>query len=236
MTRFSRRDFLKMAALTPAALSFSQTIPLPILGDNSPNMIVLVFDALTANNLSLFGYPRKTSPNLERLAARSTVYHSHYSAGSFTIPGTASLLTGLYPWTHRAINEEGQVARAFLDKNIFSLLGKSYDRAGFGQNVWAELLLSEFRSGLDVHLPPGSFGVRNQMAGPLFKNDEPVSYYAYDDFLYRLGDSPKSLVFGLFDRSLFGFKLRSINTDDYPRNIPHSDNYKIYYKLDDVFR
>jgi len=144
MVHISRRDFLKMAAMAPAALAFSQMIAPGPLGTNSPNIIVLVFDAMSADNLSLYGYRRKTTPNFERLAQRSTVYHSHYSAGSFTIPGTASLLTGMYPWTHRAINEEGQVAPAFVENNIFSLLGKSYDRAGFGQNVWRSCSSASF--------------------------------------------------------------------------------------------
>jgi len=236
MTRLSRRDFLKLAAMAPAALAFSQTIAPSPLGTNSPNIIVLVFDAMSADNLSLYGYRRKTSPNFERLAQRSTVYHSHYSAGNFTTPGTASLLTGLYPWTHRAINQEGQVAPAFVDKNIFSLFGKSFDRAGYGQNVWAELLLSEFHSNLDVHLPPSAFSAREQMLGTLLKNDTPASYYAYDDFLYQLGDPPKSLIFGLLDRMLFGFRLRSISTDGYVHGVPNAGIYKIYYQLDEAFR
>jgi arylsulfatase A-like enzyme len=231
----SRRDFLKLAAMAPAALAFSQTIMPSPLGGNSPNIIVLVFDAMSANNLSLYGYPRKTSPNFERLAQRSTVYHSHYSAGSFTTSGTASLLTGLYPWTHRAISINGQVAPAFAAKNIFSLFGNSYDRAGFGQNFLAELLLSEFRSNLDVHLPPASFSVREQMLGTFFKNDTPASYYALDDFLFRSSDSPRSLIFGLIERALFGFRLRSISTVGYTDMLPHTD-YKVYYRLEDVFR
>src|SRR5271169_234867 len=121
MTRLSRRQFLKAAAMAPAALAFSQKIAPNPFGPTSPNIIVLVFDAMSADNLSLYGYERKTSPNFERLAQRSSVYHSHYSAGSFTTSGTASLLTGLYPWTHRAIDEGGQVAPAFVEKNIFSL-------------------------------------------------------------------------------------------------------------------
>ncbi|MGA7192715.1 MAG: twin-arginine translocation signal domain-containing protein, partial [Anaerolineales bacterium] len=67
MTRLSRRDFLKLAAMAPAALAFSQTIVPSPLGVNSPNIIVMVFDAMSADNLSLYGYPRKTTPNFERL-------------------------------------------------------------------------------------------------------------------------------------------------------------------------
>ncbi len=235
MAYLNRREFLKMAAMVPAALAFSQVIAPSPLGTDSPNIIVMVFDAMSADNLSLYGYPRNTSPNIERLAQRSTVYHSHYSAGSFTTSGTASLLTGLYPWTHRAISINGQVAPAFVDKNIFSLFGKSYDRAGFGQNFLAELLLSEFRSNLDVHLPPSAFSVRQQVLGSIFKNDTPASYYALDDFLFRTSDSPRSTIFGLIERGILGFRLNSISTVGYSNNIPHTD-YKIYYRLDDVFR
>ncbi|HUI90532.1 MAG TPA: sulfatase-like hydrolase/transferase [Anaerolineales bacterium] len=233
MARLSRREFLKLAAGAPAALAFSQTLVPSPPGTNSPNIIVLVFDAMSADNLSLYGYPRKTSPNFERLAQRSTVYHSHYSAGSFTTSGTASLLTGLYPWTHRAISINGQVAPAFADKNIFALMGNSYDRAGFGQNFLAELLLSEFRSNLDIHLPPDSFSVRGQVFGASFK-DTPASYYALDDFLFRLSDSPRSPLLGLIERALFGFRLQSISTTGYVDSLPHTD-YKIYYRLQDIF-
>ncbi len=236
MTRLSRRDFLKLAAMAPAALAFSQTIVPSPLGMNSPNIIVLVFDAMSADNLSLYGYPRKTTPNFERLAQRSTVYHSHYSAGTFTTPGTASLLTGLYPWTHRAINYEGQIASAFTERNIFSLVGRSYDRAGFGQNVWAELLLAEFHSDLDVRIPPGTFSMKEQLWGSLFTNDSPIGYYANDSFLYLLNEFPKSLIFGLLDRILSGYRLRSISNNGYVDNAPSAGIYKIYFRLDEVFQ
>ena len=113
-------------------------------------------------------------------------------------------------------------------------MGNSYDRAGFGQNFLAELLLSEVRSNLDVHLSPASFSVREQMVGSTFGNDTPTSYYALDDFLFRSSNSPRSLIFGLIERALFGFRLKSISTAGYSDNIPHTD-YKIYYRLEDVF-
>ena len=109
MHLFSRRDFLKLSALIPISaalppwakkLHFSEKIS----EINSPtNIIIVLFDAMSARNLSVYGYPRNTTPNLVRFASRANVYHSHYSAGNFTTPGTTSLLTGLYPWTHRAI-------------------------------------------------------------------------------------------------------------------------------------
>jgi len=64
-----------------------------------PNVLVIVFDTLSAAHTSVDGYPRRTTPHLERFAERATVYHRHHSAGNFANPGTASLLTGAYPWS-----------------------------------------------------------------------------------------------------------------------------------------
>src|SRR5512144_1796135 len=99
----NRRDFLKLAGMLPVSLAAPRwTRRLPEVGAPG-NVIVVVFDAWTAFNVSLYGYPRQTMPNLERLAQRAIVYHDHYAGGNFTTPGTASLLTGTYPWSHRAI-------------------------------------------------------------------------------------------------------------------------------------
>jgi len=108
MFRLSRRDFLKLSALLPASPgdpaldTKSDPNGKPAQQGSPQNIIILLFDAMSARDLSVYGYPRNTTPNLMRFANRANVYHSHYSAGNFTIPGTTSLLTGLYPWTHRA--------------------------------------------------------------------------------------------------------------------------------------
>src|SRR5260370_40868318 len=120
MPRLTRRDFLKLSALLPAGLAVrpwisNLAVPGRIGQANPPkNVFIILFDAMSARNLSLYGYPRDTTPNLIRFANRANVYHSHYSAGNFTIPGTTSLLSGLYPWTHRAINGSGLMARELV--------------------------------------------------------------------------------------------------------------------------
>ena len=103
-SKFSRRDFLKLLALTPAALAAQPLLSLPAkrLDSTTPNVLIFVFDAWAASNVQFYGYPRLTMPSLGRFAERAFVYHNHYSAGCFTVPGTGSLLTSLHPWTHRA--------------------------------------------------------------------------------------------------------------------------------------
>lgn len=142
MSKFSRRDFLKLAALTPAALSFSK-FAYPKLSIKShqnldaPNVIFIVFDTMSAYHLSVYNYIRKTTPNLERFAKRANIYNAHYSAGNFTIPGTSSMLTGMYPWEHRAMHLSGQIARELTSRNIFELIGNQYHRFAFSQNIWS---------------------------------------------------------------------------------------------------
>lgn len=62
----------------------------------------MVCDTLRADHLSLYGYSRPTSPNLEELAQRSTVYHRAQAAAPWTLPSHASMFTGLYPSEHGA--------------------------------------------------------------------------------------------------------------------------------------
>lgn len=93
----NRRDFLKLLALLPPSLLLPQVIQQPLRAAADPmakNVLIIVFDTLSAANISAYGYPRATMPNLARIAERATVYHNHYSGGNFTTPGTSSLLTG----------------------------------------------------------------------------------------------------------------------------------------------
>lgn len=236
----NRRSFLKLAgAAAPAML-------LPKLGslieskskfdsNNYPNIIIILFDAMSARNLSVYGYQRPTSPNLERFAERATVYHEHYSGGNYTIPGTASLLTGTYPWTNRAINHSGKVANHLVRNNIFYTLGKDYYRLAFTQNIWAHLILTQFRSDIDKVLSPGTFGELNYLLSHYFPNDENMAARALDDFLFKMDSLPASLIFGPLQRALYFRDSARLETTGYPRGLPQNVNYPLYFRLKNVF-
>ncbi len=64
------------------------------------NLLFVVVDTLRADHVGLYGYPRDTTPNLDRLAEDSLVFSQAISQSSWTMPATASLLTGLYPPEH----------------------------------------------------------------------------------------------------------------------------------------
>lgn len=69
-----------------------------------PNIVLIVLDTVRADHMSVYGYGRKTTPGLERFAARATLYRYAFAASNFTLPSHASIFTGLDPRTHGATN------------------------------------------------------------------------------------------------------------------------------------
>ena len=240
MSKLSRRDFLKLTSALSGALALSKITPkfsFPNSASNAsrPNILIFVFDAMSAKNLSVYGYHRKTSPNFERFAQRATVYNAHYSAGSFTVPGTASLLTGLYPWTHRAINDAGLIARNLVDRNIFRLVGEQYTRLAFAQNLWPNYFFGQFQKDIDRILPSGSFSQVDYTFGEKFDKDILTSQRVFDDFFFSQGTPPKSLIFSLLERILLHRTLAHTNQGGYPNGLPQNHQYPIYFRLPNVF-
>ncbi len=76
------------------------TSRLPAAPPGSPNILIIVVDTLRADHLSIYGYKRATSPNLERIAANAVLFEHAIAPSSWTLPSHASLLTGLYPHQH----------------------------------------------------------------------------------------------------------------------------------------
>ena len=67
---------------------------------NPPNIILILMDTAGAKHMSIYGYHRRTTPQLERLAEKATVFSRCFAPGSWTLPSHASLFTGLYPSEH----------------------------------------------------------------------------------------------------------------------------------------
>lgn len=240
MSKISRRSFMKLigaatpAILFPAVTSWAERSLNQ--GDASkPNVIVLLFDAMSARNLSVYGYPRPTSTNLERFADHATVYHSHYSGGNYTIPGTASLLTGTYPWTSRAINYSGGVVPGVAGNNIFRAFGEDYHRLAFPQSMMANFIVSQFKADIDTFLPAGAFGKLDSLLSEYFPKDQNLALRALDDFMFKMDNKPASMVLGPVQWSLYYRDSARLPTEGYPRGLPHNVTYPLYFSLEDLF-
>ncbi len=230
--QLGRRDFLKWASLLPfLGVKWPGLVDQPrgfSRDSQAPNVLILVFDTLSARHVSLYGYQRETTPNLARFAERATVYHAHSAGGNFTSPGTASLLTGTYPWSHRAFHIQGTMSRLFEARNIFSLFGsKGYYRIAYTHNQAADALLYQLRQHLDERKEPRELSVLfHPVPDRLFPNDYNVARTAEAQFLRGgIGEDlwPSSLFLAWFYNTLWGQRAWSVKqklADAFPRGAP----------------
>jgi arylsulfatase A-like enzyme len=72
----------------------------PRLSADTP-VILVVVDTLRADRLSCYGCELTTSPNIDALANQSTLFSANATQANSTFPALTSILTGLYPRTHR---------------------------------------------------------------------------------------------------------------------------------------
>ena len=75
---------------------------LPDPAPGAANVLFIILDTVRARSLSLYGYERPTSPNLERLALRGVTFEHAIATSSWTLPSHASFFTGRHPHEHRA--------------------------------------------------------------------------------------------------------------------------------------
>jgi arylsulfatase A-like enzyme len=66
----------------------------PTAGRDAANVLLLILDTVRSGNLSLYGYARSTTPELEHFAQEGTVFNHAFSPASWTTPSHASIFTG----------------------------------------------------------------------------------------------------------------------------------------------
>ncbi len=65
---------------------------------DAPNVLLITLDTVRAANLGAYGYSRPTTPNLDRFAARGTVFERALTSSPWTLPSHGSMFTGR--WAH----------------------------------------------------------------------------------------------------------------------------------------
>ena len=66
-----------------------------------PNLLLITIDTLRPDHMSLYGYERSTTPELDRWFGDARIYHHAYTTEANTSPSIVSILTGLLPQRHR---------------------------------------------------------------------------------------------------------------------------------------
>jgi arylsulfatase A-like enzyme len=93
-----RREITNPAPLTPYV---PQVNPLREAAAGG-NLVICVIDAARADHVGCYGYPRDTTPNIDRIAQESIVFGRHFAQYAMTKPSTASLFTSQHADTHLA--------------------------------------------------------------------------------------------------------------------------------------
>lgn len=234
----TRREFLKLISLTPVGI-FSRPLSncLPKADVGAPNIIILVFDAWSQHHVSLYGYPRLTMPNLDRFAASATVYHNHYTAGTFTTVATSSLLTGLHPWSHRALQLGAIVTPQHAAHSIFSVLSSTHATLGYAQNEFADQVIYGLDANLDQHIDNWAFSAQdsNFYGASVFDRRNQIAFASIEDNLLRREKGNDSSMFlGPLLRLYFlrkRLKFVRQHKAHYPHGLPNSSEL---FTLDDV--
>lgn len=217
-----RRDFLKLLSLLPAAFYAGRRRTAAPQSETDLNILILIFDSWTYENSSLYGYPRQTTPNIKKWADRAAVYHNHWAAGHYTYPSTASLLSGVLPWTHKGYwpGPEMFLPR-FETDNIFTLFDTHFLSA-YSNNSLAESVIARMGAGtLDLFPPREHLALQQpNFWEPLFKRDRDI----YDVSWVRSMDlSEDGFANSLFAARLLGIaqnRLQRRYADLYPRGLP----------------
>lgn len=236
-SKTTRRDFLKLASSLP--LGFAATKTLQKFGIpeqfqiEGQNFLVVVFDAFSAQHISTYGYQRETTPYLARLSEQAIIYHNHYASGNFTTSGTASLLTGTLPWTHRALQNKGTLAEPFTTRNIFSALNNHYGIA-YTHNPWANILLEQCEGVMDELVPRLSLFIKSydEIIQKTFKNDEDTASLSW---LRNTDIYEEGFAYSLFLSHIYeALRERSFANlrNEFPRGIPAIGRVENHYLLD----
>lgn len=87
-----------LSAATHHALARRDSLP----DGAARHAVLVVFDTLRADRLSLYGHKAKTSPYLEEASREFLRYGSVRATAPWTVPSHASMFTGLWPAEHKA--------------------------------------------------------------------------------------------------------------------------------------
>ena len=85
------------AALQPWWKERSALAALPPAPDGRVNLILIILDTVRAASLSVYGYERPTTPELERFAQAGVVFDRAISPTSWTLPSHGTMFTGRHP-------------------------------------------------------------------------------------------------------------------------------------------
>jgi len=153
-----------------------------------PNVLLICIDTLRADHLGCYGAERDTSPNLDRLAARSIRFVDASATACWTKPSVPSFLTGTYPLQHGvyqgSARDEGGASSDVLPASAWTLAeafsAAGYQTAAFVKNAQLRAGLG-FEQGFDLYVDEAGDAreIRWQASDWLAERDPARPFFLY---------------------------------------------------------
>jgi arylsulfatase A-like enzyme len=135
-----------------------------------PNILLIAIDSLRADHMSSYGYPRLTTPHIDRFATEGVLFENTFSAHIPTTSAYASMLTGMDCFNTQvvALRHKGELRpEVQTAAEIFRDFGYNTTCVGFSGNPSSR--------GFDKYLDYAGWGSWNEGRSPKAQNLNDVS-------------------------------------------------------------
>ena len=170
-----------------------------------PDIYLITIDALRADDMSLYGYGRPTSPNLERFAQRAFTFDYFFANSNFTGAATTSIETGKLPWTHRVFHQGGFLRGQTQQENLAALLQQ---RGYYTATISSNYLASPIHHRTEASYDAVEYHVPQNVSGKWLRHTNLVGF----DTLYTLSGpllKPLTLLLRYLDSFLWSERYAS---------------------------
>jgi arylsulfatase A-like enzyme len=167
------------------------------LNNKRPNILLITFDAMSALDMSVYGYQRPTTPFIAQWAKNASLFSKVEAESNYTTPTTTSLMTSKRVWSHQTyFVEVGSGEAAKNNENLPYLLNKNgYTNIALQQIHRASVRKLGIADNFEIVLGPEKFSYSTNI------------YTYIDKFLYRFFGEKIILYDWIIKEDFILFKL-----------------------------
>jgi len=138
------------AALTLGCAREEPTLPAAGPLAEPPHVVLVTVDTLRRDHLGCYGYPRATSPTLDRFAEGAVLFERAVASMATTLPSHLSILTGQYAHEHGYFANRDAAARPYRASRDCLSVAVTLRNAGWRTAAFISGAPVSTRTGLDA--------------------------------------------------------------------------------------
>ena len=214
---YKSKDYSGEAAASSAGIATARQYP---------NIVFWASDGIEADHMSLYGYHRETTPNLDALESNMLIFDNAFSNAAQTTGAVTALLTGKHPARTKVFFPPQFLSQKDSYEHIPGVFKKlGYYNIQVAVSWWADSAELNFVDGFDIV---------NEVRVSNFRRSIPFEFYGAFQFLKALLERPEERV-----KHLLGLE-RMINpyreVAPAPRRWPLITDVNRYEMLEDAFQ